>query len=71
MNGLNIRQERVQRGWSIEYVADELKVDPSTIQKIETGLRKPSFELLIKILNLFGKSKLAKQIDDYFKNNER
>jgi len=50
---LMIRQERKRRRWSQEYVANKVGVTLTAIQKVETGLRKPSFSTLVKIENLF------------------
>ena len=51
-----IRYERIERSWSQEYVGQMVEVDASTIQKIETGQRKPSHEVMLKLLDLFGYS---------------
>lgn len=50
---LNIRQERIKRNWTQEYVAKEIGTTLSTVQKIETGRRKPSYEVLVAIEELF------------------
>lgn len=53
---LGIRQERLKRGWTQEYVAQKIGVTQTMLQKIETGRRKPSYDVLVKLENLFGKS---------------
>lgn len=49
-----LRQERQKRGWTQDYVAQQLGVSRITIQKMETGRRKPSYDVLVKLLDLFG-----------------
>ena len=49
-----LRQERKQRGWSQQYVADEVGVSRVAIQQLETGSTKPSYDVLVKLLDLFG-----------------
>jgi len=51
---LKIRQYRIQRKWKLSCVAQMTGTNYSTIQKIETGSRKPSYELLMKLENLYG-----------------
>lgn len=51
---LMIRQERQRRGWSQSKVAKQLGLSQSMLLKIETGKRKPSFDVLVKIEDLFG-----------------
>lgn len=53
---LGIRQERQNRDWTQEYVAEKIGITLSAIQKIETGQRKPSYDVLVKLLDLFGYS---------------
>ena len=48
-----LRQERKQRGWSQQYVADIVGVSRVAIQQLETGSIKPSYDVLVKLLNLF------------------
>lgn len=50
---LMIRQERIRRGWTQDYVARETGLSLTAIQKIETGQRKPSYDVLVKLLDLF------------------
>ena len=51
---LNIRQERINRGWTQQYVADAVGLSKSAVCEIETGRRKPSYDVLVKLLDLFG-----------------
>lgn len=48
-----LRQERKRRKWKLSYVADKVGVTASTIHDMETGRCKPSFDVLVKLLDLF------------------
>ena len=48
-----LRQERIERGWSQQYVAREVGVSRVAIHQMETGITKPSYDVLIKLENLF------------------
>ena len=48
-----IRQERIKRGWTQEYVARRIGLSLTAIQKIETGERNPSYPVLVKLEDLF------------------
>ena len=50
---LVIRQERIRHGWTQEYVAKQTGLSLTAIQKIETAQRKPSYEVLVKLEDLF------------------
>lgn len=50
---LRIRQERLSKGWTQEFVAQKIGTTLSTVQKIECGIRKPSYDVLVKLLDLF------------------
>lgn len=49
-----LRQERIIRKWKLKYVAEKVGITPATIHDIETGRCKPSYEVLVKLLDLFG-----------------
>src|SRR5258708_12423939 len=50
-----LRRERQRRGWSREYVAEQIGVaDPKTIGRWERGVAFPSSFLREKLWNLFG-----------------
>lgn len=49
-----IRHERKNKGWTQEYVAKQVGITKAAIHDIETGRRKPSYSVLVKLLNLFG-----------------
>lgn len=51
---LAIRQERLSKGWTQDYVAEKIGIAKSTVQMLETGRRKPSFDVLVKLLDLFN-----------------
>jgi transcriptional regulator with XRE-family HTH domain len=50
---LTLWQERTRRGWSLEYAARQIGVTKATLQRIETGQRKPSYDVLVKLEDLF------------------
>lgn len=49
-----LRQERVARQWKLAYVAKQIGLTKAAVHDIETGRRKPSYEVLVKLLDLFG-----------------
>lgn len=51
-----MRQERVSRGWSREYVAEQTGVTAEAIRLIENGERNPSYPVLVKLEDLFQMS---------------
>ena len=53
---LVIRQERINKGWTLEYVAKQIGITKSAFRLIETAKRRPSYEVLVKLEDLFGKS---------------
>ena len=61
-----MRQERIKKGWTLEYVAEKVNTTKQTIQRIETNKRKPSYEVLVKLENLFNLSHrdLLEQVPD-------
>ena len=50
---LALRQERIARGWTQEFVAQQIGVKKTAVQMMETGQRKPSYAVLVKLLDLF------------------
>ncbi len=50
---LMLRQERLRRGWTQQYVAQKAGVTKSAILLLETGKTKPSYDVLVKLLDLF------------------
>lgn len=61
-----MRQERILNGWSQEFIASEIGVTKQTIQRIETLQRKPSYDILVKLEDLFKLShrKLFALVDE-------
>ena len=51
-----IRQERIKRGWSCEYVAELTGLTAEAIRLIEAGKRNPSYSVLVKLEDLFQMS---------------
>ena len=49
-----LRQERIQRGWTQEYVAEKCGVSPQSVCDWDIYRRKPSFDVLVKLVELFG-----------------
>ena len=66
MKQLRIRQLRVEKGWTQKQVGDEVRVSKVAIHDIETGKQKPSYDVLVKLENLFQKSHryLLEQVDE-------
>lgn len=54
MKQLHMRKKRIERHWTQEYVGLKVGLSKQTIQQIETGRRKPSYDVLIKICKLFN-----------------
>ena len=50
---LAIRQAREKRGWTQKYVAEKVGITQTMLLKIETGKRKPSYDVLVKLEDLF------------------
>lgn len=53
---LMLRQERIARGWTQEFVAQKIGTTKATVQMLETGQRHPSYNVLVKLLDLFDYS---------------
>lgn len=49
-----IKTERVRRGLTQTEVAHAVGITKAAYRNIEAGIRKPSYDVLIKLLNLFG-----------------
>ena len=48
-----IRQERERHGWTQSFVAKKVGITQTMLLKLETGQRKPSYDVLVKLLDLF------------------
>ncbi len=49
-----MRYERIRQGWSLAYVAEYLKITNQAVSKIELLKQSPSYDILVKLENLFG-----------------
>ena len=49
-----LEQERLKHGWTQEHVAKQVGITRAALSHLETGIRKPSFDVLVKLLDLFG-----------------
>lgn len=48
-----LRKERIARGWTQAYVAEQCGVSYQVVCDWENGRRKPSYEVLCKLEDLF------------------
>ena len=53
---VKIRQERIKRNWSRKSVAEKLGITITAYSYIETLKRRPSYEILVKLENIFNLS---------------
>lgn len=51
--GKRIQLLRKQKGLSQEELADKLNVSSNTVAKIECGLRRPSVDFIVDLVNVF------------------
>lgn len=59
---LAIEQIRIKRGWTVQYIADEIGITKSAVCQILKGRVNPSYNTLVKIEFLFDM-----RHDDLFK----
>lgn len=52
--GRRIKELRKQNGFTQEYLAEKLKIEPRQLSKLETGKHYPSFETVLGLLEEFG-----------------
>ena len=45
--GKRIKELRKQKGYTQDYLAEKLKIEPRQLSKLETGKHYPSFETII------------------------
>ena len=50
---MKVKIERIKRNWSQEELADRLNVSSNTVAKIECGLRRPSVDFVVDLVNFF------------------
>ena len=53
MIDIRLRECRIERGWTLEYVHKKTGVGKSTLSEIENGKHMPSMETLDLLLQLF------------------
>lgn len=53
---MNIKKLRNQRGWSQTDLAQKIQISNSYMSQMESGERKPSYEVLVKLADAFGVS---------------
>lgn len=51
-----LAEEREKRGLSREQLARKIGITSEAVRLLESGKRKPSYDVLIKLLDLFGYS---------------
>ena len=51
--GKRIKELRKQKGYTQDYLAEKLKIEPRLLSKLETGKHYPSFETIIALLETF------------------
>ena len=51
--GKRIKELRKQNGYTQDYLAEKLKIEPRQLSKLETGKHYPSFETIIALLETF------------------
>ena len=54
--GNKLRSLREQSGMSNRQLADQLGVTPGAVSHLESGIRKPSWEILVKLSRVFNVS---------------
>ena len=51
---IRMKRDRIKNGWSKACLGRKLEVTGTCIKALETGRNKPSYDLLLKIMDLFG-----------------
>ncbi len=51
--GKRIKELRKRRGFTQDYLAEKLKIEPRQLSKLETGKHYPSFETIVALLETF------------------
>jgi transcriptional regulator with XRE-family HTH domain len=49
-----LRKERQKKGWTLDMVSTRIGIAIQTLHDIETGRRKPSYDVLLKLEDLFN-----------------
>jgi transcriptional regulator with XRE-family HTH domain len=65
---LNIREMRKRKKWTQEYVAQKIGLTRTAVHDIETGKQKPSYNVLVRLEDLFKMShrKLFEPVDETY-----
>ena len=50
----NIKQIRLSNGWTQQYIADNIGITKASYSNIETGKRRPSLKVALKLQKMFG-----------------
>ena len=53
---MQLKQERESRKWTQKFVAEKIGVSQQSIQQFELNQTKPSYDVLVKLENLFEKT---------------
>ena len=52
--GKRIKELRKQKGYTQDFLAEKLKIEPRQLSKLETGKHYPSFETIVALLETFN-----------------
>lgn len=63
---LRLKQERVKRKWTQSFVSQKVGISEVAVLLLENGKRKPSYDVLVKLENLFHMNhrKLFSEVDE-------
>ena len=62
----HIRTRRIKEEWTQDYVGQQVGITRVAVHDIETGRRKPSYRVLLKLLTLFGMENTKNEIEKLF-----
>ncbi|HIU81549.1 MAG TPA: helix-turn-helix transcriptional regulator [Candidatus Ornithoclostridium faecavium] len=51
-----LKEQRIKHGYNQQYVANYMRVSQVSISNWERGLKEPSYQALVDLSQLFGKS---------------
>ena len=60
-----LRQERQKKGWTIKYVATLMEISPSMYGYIENGGKRLSYDMAVKLADLFKMTPDELFIEDF------
>jgi transcriptional regulator with XRE-family HTH domain len=55
MRTTNLKKERLEKGWTLEQVGQQIGISNQAVSAIEALKIKPSYDVLLKLENLFSK----------------